>query len=199
VGVDATLGTLDLRGQLTNSSPANPRDVLDTGQYLNWTAGAGYTIRQGFRVGLSAYRGPFLDRQYPFYFPGEADPRTLPATGIGVDAQWAHAHWNVNAEWQRFQMDYHVIPTFIENTGYGEVRLVLHPRWYMATRLGYVRSSVSAGWQWYEAAVGYRPGRHELVKVEYEVQQGPRINGTQKNTLAVQFVTTLPRISVAAH
>ncbi len=198
VELDSTVGKLDLRGQLTNSSPANPRSVLDTDQYLNWTAGAGYTIRQGFRVGFSAYRGPFLDRQYPFYFPGEAAPRSLPATGIGVDAQWARAHWNVNAEWQHFQMDYHAIPTFIENTGYGEVRLVLNPRWYVATRLGYMRSNVFAGWQSYETAVGYRPGRYELVKVGYEVKQGPKINGAQQNTLAVQFVTTLPRISVAA-
>jgi hypothetical protein len=150
-------------------------------------------------VGLSAYRGPYLDRQYPFFFPGEVEPKSLPATGIGVDAQWGHGHWNLNGEWQRFQMDYTVIPNFIETTGYGEVRLAVHPRCYIATRLGYVRPSVSKGLQWYEVAVGYRPGRHELVKVEYEVQQGPNINGTQKNTLAVQFVTTLPRISVAAH
>jgi hypothetical protein len=199
VGLDASVGKLDLRGQLTNSSPANARSVLDKNQYLNWTAGAGYTIRQGLRVGLSAYHGPYLDRQFPFYFPGEADPRTLPATGIGVDAQWGHGHWNLNGEWQRFQMDYTVIPNFIESTGYGEVRLALHPRWYIATRLGYVRPSVSAAWQWCEAAVGYRPGRHELVKLEYEMHQGSNINGTQQNTLAVQFVTTLGPLSFAAH
>jgi hypothetical protein len=199
VGLDATVGKLDLRGQLTNSSPANPRSLLDTDQYLNWTAGAGYTIRQGFRVGLSAYRGPYLDRQDPFYFPGEAAPKSLPATAIGVDAQWGHGHWNINGEWQRFQMNYTVIPTFVESTGYGEVRFALHPRWYIATRLGYVRPGAYPRWQWYEAAVGYRPGRHELVKVGYEVRQGPNINGTQQNTLAVQFVTTLGPLSFAAH
>jgi hypothetical protein len=199
VGLDATVGKLDLRGQLTNSSPANPRSLLDTDQYLNWTAGAGYTIRQGFRVGLSAYRGPYLDRQDPFYFPGEAAPKSLPATAIGVDAQWGHGHWNINGEWQRFQMNYTVIPTFVESTGYGEVRFALHPRWYIATRLGYVCPGAYPRWQWYEAAVGYRPGRHELVKVGYEVRQGPNINGTQQNTLAVQFVTTLGPLSFAAH
>lgn len=199
VGLDATLGKIDARGQLTSSSPANPRSVLDTNQYLNWTVGAGYTIVQGFRVGASAYRGPYLDRQDPFYFPGEIDPRNLPATGIGVDVQWGHGHWNFNGEWQRFQMDYTVIPIFVASTGYGEVRLVLHPRWYVATRLGYMHPSVISGWQSYEAAFGYRPGRHELVKLEYELQEWPNTSGSQRNTLAIQFVTTLHPVSVAGH
>ena len=199
VGVDVTLGKLDLRGQLTNSSPANPRSILDTDQYLNWSAGAGYTILQGFRVGFSAYRGPYLDVQYPFYFPGEAEPKSLPATGVGVDAEWGRGHWNINGEWQRFQMDYTVIPTFTENTGYGEVRFVPHPRWYLATRVGYMRPNAFPGWQSYEAAVGYRAGSHELVKLEYEMHQGPSINGTQQNTLALQFVATFRPISVAGH
>lgn len=197
--VDASLGKVDLRTQFTNSSPANPRSVLDTDQYLNWTAGAGYTLRQGFRVGVSAYRGPYLDRQSPFFFPGEAEPKDLPATGLGLDAQWGHGPWNIYAEWQRFQMDYHVIPNFRENTGYAEARLVLSPRWYLATRLGYVSANVFASWRWYEGAVGYRLGRHELVKVDYEARQGADIHGAQQNTLAIQFVTTLGPLSFAAH
>jgi hypothetical protein len=49
----------------------------------------------------------------------------------------------------------------------------------------------------YEFAVGYRPGTHELVKVDYEVQQGPAINGASQNTLAVQLVTSLHMLSFA--
>jgi hypothetical protein len=197
VGVDATFGKVDVRAQLTNSSPSNPRSVLDKGQYLNWTAGGGYTIRQGLRVGLSAYRGPYLDDRFPFFFPGETDPRQLPATAVGIDAQWGSGHWNINGEWQHFRMDYNVIPSFTESVGYAEVRFVLHPRWYLATRIGYVSPSAIPGWRTYEGAVGYRAGKHQLVKLEYELQQGPSISGTQQNTLAIQFVTTLRPISVA--
>ena len=68
-------------------------------------------------MGASAYRGPYLDRQYEFFFPGEAPPRDLPATAIGVDAQWGRGPWNVYGEWQGFQMDYTVIPTLHEHTG----------------------------------------------------------------------------------
>jgi len=196
--VDATLGKTDLRAQFTNSSPANPRSVLDTDQYFNWTAGAGYTIRQGFRVGASAYRGPYLYRQSPFYLPGESDPEYLPATGLGIDAQWGHGPWNVNAEWQRFLMVYRAMPDFLETTGYGELRRVLTPRWYLATRIGYV-SNTYADWRWYETAVGFRPGRHELVKIDYEVEQGANIRGAQQNKLAIQFVTNLGLLSFAGH
>jgi hypothetical protein len=199
VGVDATFGNVDLRGQLTNSSPTNPRSVLDTGQYLNWTAGGGYTIRQGLRVGFSTYHGPYLDSQYPFFFPGESDPRNLPATAVGIDAQWGTGHWNINGEWQHFRMDYTVIPAFTESVGYAEARYVLHPRWYLATRIGYASPSAIPGWRTYEAAVGFRPGKQQLIKLEYEVRQGPAVNGTQQNTVAIQFVTTLRPISVAAH
>jgi hypothetical protein len=166
---------------------------------LNWTAGGGYTIRQGFRVGLSAYRGPYLDDRYPFFFPGETDPRHLPATAVGLDAQWGSGHWNINGEWQHFRRDYNVIPSFTESVGYAEVRFVVHPRWYLATRIGYVSPSAIPGWRTYEGAVGYRAGKHQLVKLEYEVQQGPSISGAQQNTLALQFVTTLRPISVARH
>ena len=99
---------------------------------------------QGLRVGASAYRGPYLDRQYAYFFPGESDPIDLPATAVGVDVEWGHGPWNVNGEWQRFQMDYHAIPTFINEVGYGEARLTVRPRWYVATRLTSIRPSVGA-------------------------------------------------------
>ena len=196
--VDASFGKFDARGQLTNSSPTNPRSLLDKDQYLNWTLGGGYTIQQGFRVGMSAYRGPYLDRQFPFYFPGEKNPSDLPATGVGVDVKWGRGHWNLYGEWQRFQMDYTMIPVFTETAGYGEARLVVSPRWFVASRIGYIRPSAGSEWQSYETAVGYRPGIHELIKLEYEIHQGPAISGTKQNVLAVQFVTSLHPLSYAS-
>ena len=137
--VDGTVGPFDMRAQFTTSSPANPRSVFDKDQYANWAGGAGYTIRQGFRVGVSAYRGPYLDRHYQYYFPGEAPPRDLPATGYGLDVQWGRGPWNVYGELSHFQFAYKAIPTFNMHTGYAEVRRVLTPRWYVAARTGYER------------------------------------------------------------
>jgi hypothetical protein len=194
--VDVTLGKLDARAQFVNSSPANRRTVFDRDQYGTWAGGLGYTIMQGFHVGISSYHGPYLDRQYAFYFPGEAKPRDLPATAVGVDAQWGRGPWSLYGEWQRFQMDYSVIPTFVKQVGYWEGRRTLHPRWYVAARAGYLRASAGAGREAYELAVGYRPSRWELVKVGYQVQQGPDIRGTLANTLAVQLVTTFGPLSI---
>lgn len=187
---DVTLGKLDARAQFTTSSPVNPRSIFDRDQYGNWAGGAGYTIKQGFRVGASMYRGPYLDRQFPYYFPGELPPNQLPATAVGVDASFGQGPWNLYGEWQRFQMDYHVIPTFIQQAGYVEARRTLRPRWYLAARAGYLRPSEGAPHQVYEIAAGYRPSRFELVKAGYQIEQGPAIRGTLANTLAVQFVTT---------
>jgi hypothetical protein len=195
--VDATVGKVDFRSQFVNSSAVNRRSIFDHDQYGNWAGGAGYTIVQGFRVGASAFRGPYLDRQSPFYFPGEADPKDLPGSGVGVDVAWARGGWNVYGEWQRLQMDYTVIPAFREQAAYAEIRRVLSPRWYVAARPGYLRASAFPGYQEYETVVGYRPNAHQLVKVEYEIAQGPRIRGTLSNTFAIQLVTQFRAISLA--
>jgi hypothetical protein len=187
--LDATYGKMDVRAQFVNSSPLNPRSVFDHDQYGNWAGGAGYTIRQGFRVGGSMFRGPYLDRQYRYFFPGEAPPSTLPGTGVGVDVSWGHGPWNAYGEWQRLQMDYHVIPSFHEQFAYGELRRVLAPRWYLAARLTQMTASVGPSARVYEAAVGFRPNTFELVKLEYETNK----------TVAIQFVTTLRPISIAGN
>lgn len=188
---DVTLGRVDLRAQFANSSPANRRSIFDRDQYGNWTGGVGYTIRQGLHVGVSAYRGPYLHRQYAYYFPGEAKPRDLPASAYGVDGAWGRGHWNVTGEWQRFILPYRAIPTFTHSMGYVDARRVLSPRVYAATRLSYTRASVGPARQIYEFALGLRPNAHQLVKVGYQIQQGPNLRGTLGNTFAVQLVTSL--------
>jgi hypothetical protein len=195
--VDATAGKLDARAQFVNSSPANRRSIFDHDQYGNWAGGLGYTIRQGLRVGGSAYYGPYLDRQYPFFFPGEANPRDLPGTGVGLDVEWGWGHWNAWGELQRFQMDYRVIPTFTQHMGYAEARRILNPRWYAAARIGYQRFSAAPGSQTYEFATGFRPNTHQLIKFGYTIQQGLNYPSTQGNIAAIEFVTSFRAISLA--
>ncbi|MGI8744470.1 MAG: hypothetical protein ACR2NN_18230 [Bryobacteraceae bacterium] len=193
--VDATAGKLDVRAQFVNSSPANRRSIFDRDQYGNWAGGAGYTIRQGLRVGVSAYRGPYLDRHYEYYNPGEARPRDLPATAYGLDVQWGRGPWTVYGEYQRFQMTYHAIPTYKESVAYVEARRVLHPRWYVATRAGYSHDYDTT--REYETIVGFRPNRRQLLKIGYDIRQSPDTPGTLGNHLAVQLVTVFRPISIA--
>jgi hypothetical protein len=190
VQIDGSRGKWDGRAQFANSSPANPRSLFEHDQYGNWAGGAGYTIRQGFRVGASGYRGPYLDRQDQYFFPGEANPSKLPAHALGLDASWARGHWTVFGELQRFVMPYTVIPTFREQAGYAELKKVLSPRWYAAGRVGYTSANASGKVQSYEGAVGFQPNRRQLIKIDYELQHysvGPYFD---ENTLAIQYVTT---------
>jgi hypothetical protein len=191
--IDATTGKWDMRAQFANSSPANPRSLLARDQYGNWAGGAGYTIRQGFRVGVSAFRGPYLDRDDKYFFPGEANPNTLPAHALGLDASWAHGHTNVQGELQKFVMPYTVIPTFRETAGYGEFKQALSPRWYLAVRNGYTSATASRKEQTLETAAGFRPNRFQLLKFSYEYEHYTSGDDHNDNTVAIQFVTTLHR------
>lgn len=192
--IDATFGRIDLRAQLVNSSAANRRSVFDSDQYGNWAGGAGYTTRQGLRIGGSGFRGPYLHRQHRYYFPGEAAPRELPASALGLDAEWVRGYWTTRGEWQYFRRSYHMMPTFKQEGGYAEVRRILHPRWYVAARTGYLSASVGGTSKAHEFAAGFRPNRHQVIKIGYQFSQSPTGRG---NTFAVQVVTTLRAISLS--
>lgn len=189
--IDATKSKWDARAQFANSSPANPRSIFAHDQYGNWAGGAGYTIRQGFRVGVSGYRGPYLDRHYPYFFPGEANPNTLPASAVGVDVSWVHGHTSAQGEVQKFVMPYKLIPTFRETAGYGELKQVLSPRWYVAARAGFTGASVGGTTQSLETAAGFRTNRFQIIKVGYEYEHYSAGSESSDNALAIQFITTL--------
>jgi len=195
--IDTTRHKWDGRLQVTNSSPANPRSIFTSDQYLNWTVGGGYAIRQGLRVGASFYRGPYLYRQYPFFFPGEGRPKSLPAHATGFDVEWARGHWNAQGEWQSFLMPYKLLPDFHEQAGYGEVKRVLNARWYVAQRSGYLHSSSSGYSETFEEAVGFRPDRLQVIKAGYELQHFHQGAHALQNTFTVQLVTAFHLFSLA--
>lgn len=195
--VDASRGKLDGRVQFANSSPANPRSLFAQDQYGNWAGGAGYTIRQGFRVGVSGYRGPYLDRHYAYYFPGEANPSKLPAYGLGLDGNWSHHHTWAFVEMQKFVMPYTLIPNFRESAGYGELRQDLSPRWFVAARYAYSGTSVTGKVHSIEAGTAFRPNRFQLIKVAYEEQRYQGSSDSPNHTLGIQFITLLHRTLVS--
>ena len=94
-------------------------------------------------------------------------------------------------------MDYRAIPIFTEHTGYAELRRVLNPRWFLATRLEYVRYGEFPGYQRYELGAGYRPNRWQLAKVSYGVEQGSTMQSALTGVVTVQLVTSLDLFSAA--
>lgn len=188
--IDATRGRFDGRIQFANSSPANARSIFARDQYGNWAGGGGFTIRQGLRIGASVYRGPYLDRKYAYYFPGEVNPSKLPAHAIGLDGNWAHRHTIAFVEVQRFVMPYTVIPDFRESAGYAEMRQVLAPRWFVAGRYSLTSSNATGRTNGFETAAGYRPDRFQLLKVGYEFKHYSANGEHDDHAVGIQFITT---------
>jgi len=200
----------DGRVQITSGSPASPQPISHVNQYAQWTAGGGYTIRHGFRVGVSAFRGPYLDQPLATLLPAGTTLRDFPASGIGVDAQWARGHWSVSGEWQRFQFD---LPNFVESpslaVGYAEIKRVLTPRVYLAARLGWLKTGRVADNQGvsasefapkvgsYEFAGGFWLNRRQLLKVGYEWLDIGGQGGTRNNVIGIQLVTSIHAVNWA--
>lgn len=189
--MDLTLGKWDGRAQFANSSPANPRSILAHDQYANWAGGTGYTLHQGFRVGVSAYHGPYLDKQYESYYSWWVNPHKWPARGLGLDASFARNHSSVQVEVQKFVMPNSAVPTYVEWDSYAEIKQTLSPRWYVAMRTLLTRGSGDYRYRSLETAAGFRPNRFQILKVDYEIAKNNMSTPNNENTLAIQLVTTL--------
>jgi hypothetical protein len=213
-GVQAEISShrVDGRVQLTSGSPSNPLSLSHAPQYAQWVLGGGYTILQGLRVGVSGFRGPYLSPDVAPVLPVGTSVRSFPASGVGLEVQWAHGHWSTSGEWQRFQYD---LPGFTQAPSvistYGEAKRMLTPRLYMAGRVGWLKpggaaDSTGASTRqfspWiasYELAGGWWLNRHQLVKASYEWLKIQYLQGTQTNVLGVQFVTTFHAVDQAFH
>jgi hypothetical protein len=180
------------RIQFANSSPANPRSIshtinMGTGQRRRLHGSPGSAGRR------SGYRGPYLDRKYAYYFPGEVNPGKLPAHAIGLDGNWAHGHTTAFVEVQRFVMPYTVIPDFRESAGYAEMRQVLAPRWFVAGRYSLASTNATGRTNAFETAAGYRPDRFQLLKVGYEFKHSSLNSQQDDHVLGIQFITTFQK------
>jgi hypothetical protein len=213
-GVEADISShrLDGRVQVTSGSPSDPLSISHTPQYAQWVAGGGYTIRQGFRVGVSGFRGPYLAPDVAAFLPAGTSVRDFPANGVGVDVQWARGHWSTSGEWQRFQYD---LPGFTQapavNSTYFEVKRILTPRLYLSGRSGWYRpggatdasgastNQFSGNIGSYELGGGWWLNRHQLLKASYEWLRIENLAGTKTNVLGVEFVTTFKAIDQAFH
>lgn len=213
-GIQAEVSShrVDARIQVTSGSPSNPLSLSHAPQYAQWVAGGGYTIRQGFRVGVSGFRGPYLAPDAASFLPAGSSVRSFPASGLGLEVQWARGHWSASGEWQRFQYD---LPGFTQAPSivstYAEAKRTLTPRLYVAGRAGYldaggaadatgVSTNHFAPWIGsYELGGGWWLNRHQLLKASYEWLRMEHVPGAENNVLGIQFVTTFHAVDQAFH
>jgi len=206
--VNVSWHRIDSRFQLTNSSPSNPQSLRSDSQHPQWTAGAGYTIRQGFRVGVSGFQGPFLDIDVRQLLNAGTTERDYPAKAVGTDVQWASGRWSANGEWQRVEFRYPAfrVPPSV-SSGYAELKATLNPRVYAAIRAGMETHSrvednngvqvdrFLPNRQSYEVAAGYRLNRLQTLKIGYEWLKTDGVSGTQNNVFGVRLVTSVRSLS----
>ncbi len=194
--VDATFGAADLRAQFTTSSPPDRRGLFDRDRYATWTGGFGWTIRQGYRIGVSAFRSPYLRPDYGYFIRAETPASRFPTTGLGADIQIARGHWNFQGEAMRIQRSYTLYPTYRQFLIYGEARYALSPRLYLAFRAGHEEANLIPDRQVYEAAVGIRPRAATLIKLGYQILDGPFARAIRDHVMMLQIVQKLDGPSV---
>ena len=179
-GLEAQLSwnRLDARLQMTNSSPANPQSLTSGSQFVQFSGGAGYSVRGGLHVGVSGYRGPYLERTLAGLIPAGRSLQDFKASGFGVDAQWSGGPWSAEGEWQHFRFDE---PGFVQSPSmqgaYVQVKRIISPRLFAAVRstleqpggatdgFGAATSQIDAHREIEELGIGYRISRVELLKV----------------------------------
>lgn len=209
--IDVSVARIDARLQVTNSSPVNPQGLASPSQFAQWTAGGGYTFGSGLHIGVSGFRGPYLDRSIEPWLTSRNISDFL-ATGTGVDAQWARGWWSVAGEWQRLTFG---LPGFVkspgEQAGYAELKRIVTPRIYFAARatvLGFPSVEDDSGNRIDHAGIpqrilefgfGFRPNNHQLLKASYKRAALSTTRGRVDNVLAVQLVTSITALSRAFH
>jgi len=199
---EISLRRFDARVQMTNSSPAYPESWETVSrQYLQWTAGGGFTIQQGFRVGVSGFRGPYMENTVAPWLPAGSTVRSFPAIARGLDVEWARGRLSANGELQDFRFDapnFVVPPRFL--AGYIELKGRITPRIFTAVREGFLKTEsvldtqgVSAAefsptLQATELGVGYWLHPRVLAKVSYEFMHAAGSSGSDNNVLGMQLV-----------
>jgi hypothetical protein len=201
----------DGRVQMTSSSPAYAEGWNEMSRrYLQWTAGGGFTIQQGFRVGVSEFRGPYMENTITPWLPAGTTVRSFPAIGRGLDVQWARGRLSANGELQGFRFD---APNFVVPprilSGYVELKARLTPRVFAAIREGFLKTEsvldtqgVSASefaptLQATEVGIGYWLHPRVLAKVSYEFMQAAGSSGSKSNVLGMQLVASFNQLQWA--
>jgi hypothetical protein len=146
------------------------------------------------------------------FLPAGTNVRNFPATGLGIDGQFAHGHWSVYGEWQHIRFDmpgFTVAPSI--TAGYIETKRVLAPRLFVAGRAGRIgtgsvtdTTGISAS-QFaptltsYELASGFWLNRHQLLKVSYSWLHMAGQSSSRNNVYGFELVTHFTPPSLAFH
>lgn len=217
--IDVNWGKVDARMQLANSSPSNPKSIFSRDQALQWAGGFGVSLWQGLRVGVSYFRGPWLEGNARSQMRACCRWKRYCGCGKGLDVQYSRGRLSLAGEWMRIHYRY---PGYAHSPAvtfaYAEPKVILHPRVFAAARIGnqthsavrYVHSDNGETHQLIdregdiglanfqpnkmaaEIAIGVRPTRRTLLKVSQQWVRRSENFGPKDHVFALQLVTSLP-------
>lgn len=193
---DLSFRRFDARLQVANSSPMHPQSLASPSQHPHWTGGAGYTLPNGLRIGVSVHHGPYIPVESRWLSPGD-DFRQFPATGVGTEVQWARGRVSVQGEWQRFEYPYPRVSSLIGSFGFAETKIIVTPRLFVAGRAGFRSFNyLVAAEQNYEAVIGYRPSRRQLIKLGYLKSRDESLGSARGDVLGLQYIYSFQGLPV---
>jgi hypothetical protein len=195
---------LDYRFAAVNSSLANPINIGNPGQHLQWVAGAGYSPLSRLRIGTSLAKGPYLDSSVQSSLPAGARITDFNQSALGFDLQFSMNHLEIQSE---LVFNSYQVPNIYKSLGttgyYIQVIQTLAPRIYVAVRWDqlisdrlttYYYDEYDSSYRFdsnvnsLEIALGVRITEKMLLKTAYQYRPTDGIYSYHQNNLGMQLV-----------
>ena len=169
--LDYSLGLLI--GSVTHPALQQAKDVPQVTTHFT------YNFQPGFKLGFSAYLGPYLvkDDLTEYAVPlGNLDPNDYLNGGIGYELYLSQRFLEIYSEGYYTYWEYPGLPKLKSMAGYLEAKYKIITHWYLAGRFDLIEPSKTKfatgeneKWDYplkrYEFGIGYKPLRTTTVKL----------------------------------
>lgn len=179
VQVQWTADSWTAAAAVTRGTAADPR-VRDNNGGVTVSSRVAIIRPSGLTFGVSGARGQWVGRDVTSLLAAGQRARSTSQTLVGLDTEFARAHWILRGEWWHSRFDVPTLTQALSVTGgFAEARYRFQPRWQVsarADRLTFSRitgaSAVPTPWDapvWrVEGAMGYRVSRHLELRAGYQ-------------------------------
>lgn len=186
VVVSGAAGALDYRAAFVSLPLINPRYTPKPGRRPRPVVGAGFSAGPGFRLGLSATRGPYLNKDLGAQLAAGVEWDDFFQSVVAADARYSAGYIVARAEAAWSSYDVPTVADAVTGFGwYGEIRGTVTPRLFLAARYEnsnypFVRPVSPAFWVGTatrqingEIGAGYRLNADVVIKASFRKDHWP--------------------------
>ncbi len=201
VEIYGSAGNLDYSLGILSGSVTKPT-VEQSKEIPQFTSHLVYNFGPGFKLGASAYYGPYL---YDDIF-GEGDMLDNASfkssdfinSGIGYELYFARRYLEIYSEAFYSTWQYPGLPDLNLISGYFEFKYKFRPRWYIAGRFGLsepgeieTAPGINEKWDYtlrrYEFGLGYKALRKMTIKLVTQINRFDQIDSFDNELIALQI------------